>query len=219
MASVLKLTFDYGTDQEVRDAFAGLENPIAIAATAAMGEVGDQAKVLGRAAIAAGGFSTRWQNTYRNRLYPVGRVTMEPAAFLWHKIPYASVFETGATILGKPLMFLPTRAAPKRIGVHRMTPRMFNRRVGPLFSFRAKGRIFLGVRARVSEAQIRAGEISLSKLRGTIKPGPGQEPLRTVALFVGVPVVKLRKRFNIAAATAKAAEQFPARYFKHLKPE
>src|SRR5207253_846581 len=80
-----------------------LQRPIAKAATAAVREAGEIAKRNGRASIAAAGFSRKWQNALRVNVYPPQGDSMRPAAFLFHKIRYAGVFEEGAVIGGKPL--------------------------------------------------------------------------------------------------------------------
>jgi len=64
--------------------------PVAMAATQAVGDVALQVKTQGRSAIAAAGFSRRWQNALRVNVYPEkGRVSVDAAAFIYHKIPYA----------------------------------------------------------------------------------------------------------------------------------
>src|SRR5437868_12920194 len=84
-----------------------LQRPIAKAATAAIREAGDIAKRDGRASIAASGFSRKWQNALRVNIYPPQGDSMRPAAFIYHKIRYAAVFEDGAVIGGQPLLWLP----------------------------------------------------------------------------------------------------------------
>ena len=71
------------------------QRPIAKAATAAIREAGDIAKRNGRASIAAAGFSQKWQNALRVNIYPPQGDSLRPAAFVYHKIRYAGVFEDG----------------------------------------------------------------------------------------------------------------------------
>ena len=76
---------------------------------------GRQAK--GRADIAAAGFSRRWQNAFRVDVFPRGRkVSVDAAAWVFHKIPYAEVFEEGATIRGRPYLWIALPGTPTRIG-------------------------------------------------------------------------------------------------------
>ena len=79
-----------------------VQKPIAKAATAAMKDAGDVAKRTGRSSIASAGFSRKWQNALRVNIYPAQGDSMRPAAFIFHKIRYAGVFEEGAVISGQP---------------------------------------------------------------------------------------------------------------------
>ena len=49
---------------------------------------------------------------------------MRPAAFIYHKIRYAGVFEEGAVIGGQPLLWLPLPTVPLRRG-RPMTPSQY----------------------------------------------------------------------------------------------
>jgi hypothetical protein len=93
-----------------------VQRPIAKAATAAVREAGDIAKRVGRASIAASGFSRKWQNALRVNIYPPQGYSLRPAAFIYHKIHYAGVFEEGAVIGGQPLLWLPLPTVPLRRG-------------------------------------------------------------------------------------------------------
>src|SRR3954470_15419731 len=93
-----------------------IQRPIAKAATAAVREAGDIAKRNGRANIAAAGFSRKWQNALRVNVYPQHGDSLRPAAFIYHKIRYAGVFEEGAVIRGQPLLWLPLPTVPIRRG-------------------------------------------------------------------------------------------------------
>jgi Family of unknown function (DUF6441) len=108
-----------------------LQRPMAKAATAASRETGEIAKRNGRASIAAAGFSRKWQNALRVNIYPPQGDSMRPAAFIFHKIRYAGVFEEGAVIGGRPLLWLPLPSVPLRRG-RPMAPSQYARSVGPL---------------------------------------------------------------------------------------
>ena len=108
------------------------QRPIAKAATAAVGDAAAIAKRDGRRDIAAAGLSRKWQNALRSKLFPPQGVSMRPAAIVYHRIPYASVFEEGAVIRGRPLLWLPTEHVPLRSGGRRMTPAQYARSIGPL---------------------------------------------------------------------------------------
>lgn len=73
------------------------------------GAVKDAAAVAvkeGRANIAGAGFPARWQRALKSRFYP-NKDSGDPAAIVFDVMPFASVFETGATIRGRPLLWLP----------------------------------------------------------------------------------------------------------------
>jgi hypothetical protein len=89
-----------------------IEQPIAKAGTAAVREAAEVAKAEGRASIAAAGFGRKWQNELRANVYPPNRDSLRPAALIYHKVPYARVFEEGAVIHGKPRLWLPLPNAP-----------------------------------------------------------------------------------------------------------
>src|SRR3954465_6881555 len=115
-----------------------IQRPGARAAPAAVREAGEIAKRDGRASIAASGFSRKWQNALRVNIYPPQGDSMRPAAFVYHKIHYAGVFEEGAVIGGQPLLWLPLPTVPLRRG-RPMTPSQYARSVGPLVSVQRPG--------------------------------------------------------------------------------
>ena len=73
-------------------AFMAAEEPIARAATAAVGEAGERIKAAARADIAAAGFSRKWQNALRVDHYPRGReVSVNAAAHVYQTVRKRSV--------------------------------------------------------------------------------------------------------------------------------
>lgn len=226
----LRLVFKAAIGQ-FDDAMAELERPIAEAATAAMRDVADLVKNEGRASIARAGFSARWQNTLRAEVYPQGsRPSMKPAAWIFHKIPYAIVFEQGATIRGRPRLWLPLSSAPKKIGRKSFTPKNVSATYGDiLFPIKRASKTFLAARVRVPKSQV-GGRISVTPamLRQAVR-GRSNNPLRglgggsgvltSVPLFHGVDSVKLRKRFNVAGAAKSGRKAFAAFYLKNFRGE
>jgi hypothetical protein len=179
-----------------------LQRPIAKAATAAVREAGEIAKRNGRASIAAAGFSRKWQNALRVNIYPPQGDSMRPAAFIFHKIRYAGVFEEGAVIGGKPLLWLPLPTVPLRRG-RPMTPSQYARTVGPLVTIERPGRPpLLFPKPRAGRRGRRAA------VDAERKP-----------LYVGLSTVAIAKRFDIKGAAQKAAAQLPSLYAKHLKAD
>ena len=177
-----------------------IEKPIARAATAAMRDTGEIAKRGGRSSIASAGFSRKWQNALRVNIYPAQGASIRPAAFIFHKIRYAGVFEEGAVIAGKPLLWLPLNGVPIRRG-RPMLPSEYVRSVGPLVSVQRPGRPpLLFAKHRPKRRRRRAAE-SL-----------GRKPL-----YVGLSAVEIGKRFDVRGAAVQAANQLPALYEKHLR--
>lgn len=213
-----RIKFKKRREGELAEAFRSMKDPMAAAGSAAIAEAADIVKREGRADIASAGFSQRWQNALRADVYPRrGRVSMNAAAMIWHKIQYAGVFEEGATIVGRPRLWLPLSWAPKKIGRRRMTPALYVRQVGPLFPLKRPGRPpLLAGKMAVSQRRrvANAGTVSLSSLRR----GAAGAPSRLVPLFIGVDRVTIRDKFSIREITERAAARLAALYVKHLNP-
>jgi hypothetical protein len=81
------------------------QRAIAAAANAALRETAANAVEEGRSNIAgAGKFGPKWQQGLQFRMEKGG----EAKAIIFHKFGFAGVFEHGATIQGKPLLWIPT---------------------------------------------------------------------------------------------------------------
>lgn len=192
---------------------------IANAATDTMREAGDQLKKQGRANIAAGGFSAKWQNAWRVNVYPKKGVSIDSSVWGYHKIAYSLIFETGGQIVGKRgLLWIPLGNVPK-IGRFRATPRRLSQSGVKLVSMHGKGKPLLGAAVRLSRAQAGAEKIkvSLGKLRSGTKGVRGE--VRTIPLFVGVPSVRLPKKFNISGVAGTIQGQLGNMYFANLRAE
>jgi hypothetical protein len=108
----IRLTTDH---VKLSRAFLEKTRPIATAAVAALKDVSEDAVDEGRADIGAAGPGFRraqWQSGYKYRIKDAtknGVPSMEAISFFSHRYGLASVFQEGATIEGKPLMWIPTR--------------------------------------------------------------------------------------------------------------
>lgn len=202
---------------EFAEAMVEHYRPIAEAGSAAMRDAANDIKLRGRADIAAAGFGKRWQNTFRVDTYPKRGVSANAAALIYHRIPYADVFETGATIRGKPTLWVPLSSTPKKIGRKRMSAKNFRREIGPLQFIKGGRRPLLAARISVRSAKAKTpGRVTLAALRrGAIGGGP----VRSVPLFVGVPSVTLRDRFSLREITRRAADSLPQLYLKHFQAD
>jgi hypothetical protein len=204
---------------EFAAAMEEIYQPIADAGTAAIREASEVAKTEGRRRIAAAGFSKKWQNTLRAEAYPKRGESASAAAWIYHRIPYAAVFEEGATIRGRPRLWVPMSHAPKLTGRERLTPQNFTRKVGPLFSMRGARKPVLAANLSVSKSAARRGPPYKPTRAGLRKGAAGQGIVRAVPIFVGVDTVSIRKRFDLRSAFEGAADQLPNLYLKHLRTD
>lgn len=97
-------------------AFHDNEPALAKAMTLAVNKTAAEMLAAGRGAVATSGLGPRFTNALRMQTFP-GKDSLRPAALVWHRIPYAQVFEDGATIRGKPLLWIPvgrTRSEKQR---------------------------------------------------------------------------------------------------------
>lgn len=207
---------------EFEEAMKEIYLPISEAATSAIRDAAAEVKARGRADIASAGFGRRWQNALRVDAYPRGnRASANAAAEIYHKIPYAGVFEEGATIRGKPRLWIPLSHAPKKIGRRRMSVRNFRNEIGSLQMIRRGGKPLLAAKISMTKKQARTGnygKVTIARLRKGAEGGSTNvKTFRHVPLFVGVSSIKIRKRFNIGTIVMKAADGLAELYMKHLQ--
>lgn len=132
---------------DFRGVFQGDLDKMAEAATSAMAETAEAAKAKGRASISAAGFSSRWQNSLRANVYPSGGgKSLSPAALIFDKIRYSEIFQTGGTISGDPMLWLPIEA--NLPGGTKWTPAKYSASFGRLISINRPGHRPLLVDAR-----------------------------------------------------------------------
>jgi hypothetical protein len=198
----MKISFDYSPGQFTAAQLIAVEK-IKHASMAAVEQAGKLAEAAGRAAIAGGMSSAKWQNSLHAKFYP--NDGLSPASVLTEKIPYWDIFETGGTITGHPLLWLPLNDAPRLRGGGIMTPGEFTRKVGVLYTIKRPGKPPL-LAAVIRETGTRHAKkgVSLSQLRRGRNPG-GQGKVRLVPLYVGVPSVKEPQLFDVTSAVKAAA--------------
>ena len=99
------------------------EKPVAEAAVAALRETAANSVQQGRRDIAgAGRFGAKWQEGLQYRTTGAtegGEPSLNATATVFHRYGIAEVFEHGATISGKPLLWIPTTPGaprPKKSG-------------------------------------------------------------------------------------------------------
>ena len=191
------------------------EQKIARAATGAIREAAELAKQAGRRSIAAGGFGRKWQSALHSKVFPQTGTSLTPSAIIYSKIPYAGVFEEGATITGKPLLWLPLDNVPMGRGGKRMAPAEFVAKIGVLYSIHPPGKPPM-LAAVVRETDARAKKaVSLSLLRRGRNPG-GRGSVRLVPVYVGVASVNDPKKFDVYAAVASVADHLEEIFLRYL---
>ena len=173
---------------------------------------GDGLKGSLRKQVVAAGLGARLSRTWRGKTYV--NKGHDAAALVWSKAPQiALAFDKGVVIKGKGgnWLAIPTPAAPKRgTNGKRITPATFpTARHGPLRMVRRSGRAALLVvdGVRVSASTGRVGR--QAKGGGRTKSGSFKQGIATVAMFVLVPRVKLKKRLNVARAAESWARRLP----------
>jgi len=97
------------------------QQPFVNAAISALRETASNAVTEGRRNIAASGhFGTKWQQDLQFRMIDTG---IQTKAIIFHKSALATVFEFGAQVAGKPLLWIPITpgAPPPRRSGKRLT--------------------------------------------------------------------------------------------------
>ena len=181
---------------------------------------GDGLKGSLRKQVVAAGLGARLSRTWRGKTYV--NKGHDAASLVWSKAPQiALAFDKGVVIKGKGgnWLAIPTPAAPKRgVGGKRITPATFpTARHGPLRMVRRSGRAALLVvdGVRVSAQTGRVGR--RAKGGGRTKSGGYKQGIATVAMFVLVPRVKLKKRLNVAGAAGSWARRLPRLIGRHVR--
>lgn len=201
------------------------ETDAARSVTGAMREVTEGLKSDLRADMAEAGLGRRLANTWRGKTYPEGGVSLEAASFVWSKAPnIVDAFDRGVTITSNRGFWLaiPTPAAGVK-GVSatgamkRITPGGWERRTGMRLRF---------VYRRGAPSLLVADNAQLSR-RGLARPNIGRtrggaqftrlKGRSTVVVFILVPQVSLRKRFDIAATAQRWADRVPGVIANHWR--
>jgi len=161
------------------------QRAVATASVAALREAADDAVEEGRSNIAgAGAFGPKWQTGLKRRMVDAteeGGPSLQAKAIIFHKFGFAGVFEHGATISGKPLLWIPT------------TPQ------GPPAS--RSGKKLVSATVRGQPMLFDAGDKDRQR-----KP-----------LYIGVPSVRIPKKWRITEIVKEHAAQIGALFLKHFK--
>ncbi len=179
------------------------------AANAAVHDAAKLAKDAGASAMSAGGFS-KFSRAFGIKYYGGGGPS--PAAYVFNHIPYASVFETGMVISGKPLLWLPLKDVPIGRGGKPLSPKEFVAQIGPLKSINVPGKPPLLAGA---SGIIRASAKSVRFRKSALRRAGGIRGV-AVPMYVGISSVTEPKRYNATAAMREAASHAGEIYVKYF---
>jgi Family of unknown function (DUF6441) len=161
------------------------QRPVATAAVAALREAAADSVQEGRSNIAgAGRFKGKWLSGLQYRTIggaEGGEPSLQAKAIIFHKFGIAGVFEHGATISGKPMLWIPTTEG------------------GPPASRSGK-------------------KLTSATINGTPVLFDANDPDRhRKPLYIGVPSVRIPKKFRITEIVKQHAEQLGMLFLKHFK--
>ena len=217
MAEGIKLILDAAISQFQ----AGLDqaaDTMARAATAAVRDVGIGARNAVRANMRSAGLPAFWGTGNRGvqvRFTPSkGQAPSIDASANVHGGPgFLGVFEVGAQIGGKPLLWLPLKDIPQKIGGRAMRPALFRANFGPLVS------------AKNSPIPLLLGQIAVGAAGYT--PATKKTVYRFrraktaahkawVPCFIGITAVQLHKRLQFLEILDAAQQALPERYAEYI---
>ena len=178
--------------------FRRIAEAIPVASARSMANAAGRLKVEGHANIAGAGFGARWQNGWK---VSEGLISAVPTILARHTIGYSEVFEDGAVIDGKPLLWLPLPGVPRSIGGKRTTAALWERSVGPLFLLKGGSHPLL----------LGAPSGAVRSLRKT------PPRARHLPHIIGLESLTIGKKFDLDGVTRKVAAQVPGLFDQALK--
>lgn len=180
------------------------------AVSEAMDEVQAGLKDELRGQVVAAGMGQRLANTWRGKRYPEGRPSMNSAAYVWTRAPdIVDAFERGVPIVARNKRYLavPTRDAGvshTTVKNKRLTPAIWETETGVKLRFVQRG----GHALLVTDASY-VRQPSRWRRRKSFKPirTPLTGGRRYLVIFVLVPMVNPRKRFDVEGAGERWADR------------
>lgn len=196
---------------------AAIEDPLKKAAAFAMAEVGKEVVARGTAQVAASGLSSRWQRGLQFRVYTDAKKHPSEiaATSFFHRIGLFNVFERGIRIAPGKLMWLPITGLRSfsLLGSRRLTPKKYAETIGPLVSVNVPGKPPM-LFAKADRGRRGRNKVTLASLK---RGGRGVGNVESVPVFIGVPAVTIRKRFDISGIVQRATARLPQLFEKFLK--
>lgn len=184
--------------------------------TASVRESAEGLKAELRAQVTAAGLGVRLANTWRSRVYPQGRPSISAAGMVWSNAPtIVRAFDEGPVIRSKDGFWLaiPLPAAGKGRRGKKITPGEWERLHGQRLRFvYRRGRPSLLV---ADNQRARGGKRGGFALASGKAIAAGR--VATVAIFLLVPQVHLRKRLNIDPAGKRWIDALPHRVVRLMQ--
>ena len=153
------------------------------------------------------GLGNRLANSWRSNIYP-NNAPVETAGLVFSKAPKIIAAHEGVTIKSKDGFFIaiPTESAPKKgVGGKRINPSNWpSLRYGPLRFVYRQGKPSLLVADSLRQSAGKRGGFRKASASAQ-KTGRG---LTSVVMFILVPQVKLKKKFDINATQDKWSKRF-----------
>lgn len=184
--------------------------------TASVRESAEGLKAELRAQVTAAGLGVRLANTWRSRVYPQGRPSISAAGMVWSNAPtIVRAFDEGPVIRSKDGFWLaiPLPAAGKGRRGKKLNPGEWERLHGQRLRFvYRRGRPSLLV---ADNQRARGGKRGGFALASGKAIAAGR--VATVAIFLLVPQVHLRKRLNIDPAGKRWIDALPHRVVRLMQ--
>lgn len=184
--------------------------------TASVRESAEGLKSELRAQVTAAGLGVRLANTWRSRVYPQGRPSISAAGMVWSNAPtIVRAFDEGPVIRSKDGFWLaiPLPAAGKGRRGKKLNPGDWERLHGQRLRFvYRRGRPSLLV---ADNQRVRGGKRGGFALASGKAIAAGR--VATVAIFLLVPQVHLRKRLNIDPAGKRWIDALPHRVVRLMQ--
>jgi len=163
----------------------------------------------------AGGLGAKIANAWRQQQFPKSGPSLGAAALVWSKAPLiVDAFNRGTPIRSRAGFFLavPLPAAGRGIGGKKITPGEFERRTGTRLRFvyrRGRPSLLVAENARLTAR----GAFRLNETRRRDGTRATRTANRTsIPVFVLLPQVNPRKRFDVAGVARAADSALAARF-------
>ena len=187
------------------------------AVTSGVRQATDGLKLELRGQVTSAGLGQKLANTWRGQVYPKGGLSLNAAGFVFSKAPQIiGAFGQGIVIRSSKGFYLaiPTAAAGKSAMGRRITPGRWEQANGKRlrFVFRHNGPSLLVADDMRTRTGKRGGFSAASA--SALRTGRG---LTTVPIFILVPQVSLKKRFDIDSTGQKWIGQLPRLVIQNWK--